>query len=87
MSDLIIKTQDELHLDRIRMLQYDNLRKFFGLFIDVMLGDDYYNMANDVYNCDIFCFEDLINKYGNRKQKKKWKEFSINAIKELYKDS
>ena len=47
---------------RITVLVHDNLRKHFKTVIDEVLGDDYYNMGHDVYQCDELCCEDIIYK-------------------------
>lgn len=54
-------------IDRIRLLQYENLRKHFRKLIEDVLGKDYYNMGADVYSCDEICCEDLRNKLIKRK--------------------
>lgn len=46
--------------NRIHMLQYRSLRKHFHAMVDKILGDDYYNMAMDVYEADRVCCEDII---------------------------
>lgn len=51
--------QDQI---RISLLQYDNLRKHFQMMVDEILGENYYNMAMDVYDCDRICCEDIIRK-------------------------
>ena len=38
--------------NRIRILQYENLRIHFRRMIHNTLGKDYYNMGMDVYECD-----------------------------------
>jgi hypothetical protein len=48
--------------NRISLLQYESLRKNFGVMIDKVLGDDYYNMAMDVYDADRICCEDITRK-------------------------
>lgn len=43
-------TEDEFN--RIKLLQYANLRYSFQKLVDYALGHDYYNMGMDVYSCD-----------------------------------
>ena len=45
--------------NRIRVLQYDNLRWHYNKMIDDTLGEDYYNMGADVYQVDKLCCEDI----------------------------
>ena len=52
--------------NRIALLQYKSLRENFNTMVDKVLGDDYYNMAMDVYACDRICCEDITVK-ANRK--------------------
>jgi hypothetical protein len=40
-------------MNRVEKLQYENLRKCFQAnLIKPILGENYYNMAMDVYTCD-----------------------------------
>lgn len=48
--------------NRISLLQYESLRRNFSLMVDNVLGEDYYNMAMDVYDCDTACCEDITRK-------------------------
>lgn len=57
---------------RIALLQYKELREWLSIFQDIMLGKDYYNLGCDVYTCDRLTLEDLICKYGSKKQKQDW---------------
>jgi hypothetical protein len=63
---------EEEEIKRIKLLYYDNLRKYFTIMVDVLLGEDYYNMGMDNYQVDINCMTDIVHKYANRKQKQKW---------------
>jgi len=47
--------------NRISILQYNSLRKHFQSMITTILGENYYNMGMDVYECDRMCCEDIIN--------------------------
>jgi len=57
--DFYKKFYDE---NRIRILQYESLKGHFQKMINDVLGDDYYNMAMDVYECDRICCEDITRK-------------------------
>jgi len=51
--------------NRITLLQYENLRWHFSKMVDDVLGEDYYNMGEDVYTCDeITC--DAVARKANR---------------------
>ena len=54
--------------NRVRVLQYENLRECFKKMIDDVLGKDYYNMGMDVYDCDRLSCEDI-----TAKSKRWWK--------------
>ena len=45
--------------DRIRLLQYENLRKNFQELVDHVLGCGYYNLGADVYTCDKITCDDI----------------------------
>jgi len=45
--------------NRVKLLQYESLRTNFNKMIDDILGEKYYNMAMDVYECDRICCEDI----------------------------
>lgn len=60
--------------NRVRILQYNSLRKNFQKMVDDVLGNDYYNMEMDVYECDRVCCEDI-----TRKVKSFWGRFGIGA--------
>lgn len=49
--------------NRVRILQYESLRKHFKKLVDDVLGKDYYNMGMDVYECDRICCKDLKVKF------------------------
>jgi len=51
--------------NRVRLLQYENLRKHFRLMVNDVLGNGYYNMAMDVYEADRICCKD-ITRMANR---------------------
>ena len=51
----------------------ENLRKNYDKVTEHVLGDDYYNMACDVYTCDDFTCNDLIEAYDKlKKAKNNW---------------
>ena len=51
----------------------ENLRKNYNKVTEHVLGDDYYNMACDVYTCDDFTCNDLIEAYDElKKAKNNW---------------
>jgi len=56
-------TQNNDHLD----YAYKELRKNFNKITDEILGEDYYNMGIDTYNCDQETAEDLLYKYKELK--------------------
>jgi hypothetical protein len=43
-------------------LIYKNLRKHFQNMVEIVLGDSYYNLGQDVYDCDAITCEDIIEK-------------------------
>jgi hypothetical protein len=47
---------------RVSILQYHSLRGNFNKMVTDVLGDDYYNMAMDVYDADRICCEDITRK-------------------------
>lgn len=48
--------------NRVTLLQHESLRLNFQKMVDDVLGEDYYNMAMDVYECDRICCEDITSK-------------------------
>lgn len=48
--------------NRVSILQYESLRGNFQIMVNDVLGDNYYNMANDVYDSDKCCCEDITRK-------------------------
>ena len=63
-SEELQKFYDE---NRISFLQYESLKKNFNKMCRNVLGEDYYNMAMDVYDADRICCEDI-----TRKANKTW---------------
>jgi len=62
-TKLLLKERED---NRIRLRQYENLRKHFQKLIDEVLGKDYYNEGMDTYRCDEFCCRDLKDKMCRR---------------------
>lgn len=58
-------------MDEIRMAQYSNLRANFNSLVKYTLGDNYYNMAMDVYQSDIDCCDDIKMKFDIIKRETK----------------
>jgi hypothetical protein len=62
-------------MERIRDLQYDNLRSNFNEnLVEPILGKDYYNMGHDVYQSDVCTTQDLKREFDKREKSiKKYK--------------
>ena len=58
------------------ILQYKNLRHYFNEMVINVLGDGYYNMGMDVYECDKETCEAI-----TRRANRKWYERLIEGIK------
>lgn len=56
-------------MSNIEQMQYDNLRKHFNEVVFEVLGEDYWNMAMDVYHSDIECCKAIIEEYKKVKRK------------------
>ena len=52
---------------RVSMLQYKSLRAHFNKMVTAVLGEDYYNLAMDVYDADRICCEDIVKKVKHTK--------------------
>lgn len=63
-----MKEYEQREVDRISLLQYENLREHFGRLIDETLGENYYNMGLCVYSCDRFTVDDLIYRFNKKEQ-------------------
>lgn len=48
--------------NRVKLLQYESLRKHFNNMVKTVLGTDYYNLGMDVYEADRICCEDIIKR-------------------------
>jgi hypothetical protein len=64
MKRTIQREQVDAEANRIRLLQYENLRKCFNALLESALGENYYNEGVDVYVCDNFSCRDLAKKIG-----------------------
>ena len=72
------KTEAEIELQKSLITEtkiLSNLRKNYHRVTDHILGEDYYNMACDVYTCDDFCADDLIKAYDEAKYDFHYGEF------------
>ena len=58
----LVYSEIEFDRNRISLLQYESLRKNFKKMVKDVLGEDYYNMAMDVYDADRICCEDITRK-------------------------
>ena len=52
--------------NRVSILQYECLRVNFNKMVKDVLGDDYFNMAMDVYDADRICCEDITSKVKSK---------------------
>ena len=59
--------QNKQHNDHLDYA-YKELRKNFNKLTNEILGEDYYNMGVDTYNCDEETTEDLLYKYKKLKK-------------------
>lgn len=59
--------------NRIRLLQYNSLRKNFRKLVEDVLGKDYYNMSMDVYSCDEECCKDIAREASRSWWSRLWK--------------
>ena len=65
-------------MDNIDKKQYENLRHNFNLMVKIILGSDYYNDAQDVYQSDIKACKDIEKKIDNIKYDlKMWRRTAI----------
>lgn len=65
-------------MDNIDKKQYENLRHNFNLMVKIILGSDYYNDAQDVYQSDIKAYKDIEKKIDNIKYDlKMWRRIAI----------
>ena len=69
MKLILSKEEIEKNINNLNiiLLQYDNLRQCFTKLIKDILGENYYNLSMDVYDCDRIACEDIKNKL-----KKSW---------------
>lgn len=60
--------EKECLINRVQLKQYNNLRRWFTKLVELMLGEDYYNEAMDVYKADEFCCRDIWHRYGKDRE-------------------
>lgn len=58
-NDVVAGMLYESNFNHVVLCQYLNLRKWFSVLIEHILGPGYYNMGMDVYTCDEFSCEDI----------------------------
>lgn len=72
-----MKEYKQREVDRICLLQYENLRKEFNKnLVEPILGKDYYNMGMCTYSCDRFTTEDLAYKFRKLTEHNKFLKYS-----------
>lgn len=77
------KTEAEIELQKSLITEtkiLSNLRKNYMRVLDHILGEDYYNMACDVYTCDDFCADDLIKAYDEQVNKTHYSELVLGFL-------
>ena len=62
-----------IETNRIRLLQYENLRKCFSQLTNLVLGENYYNESYDVYRADEYTCRDIWDKAKPVFSKRKWR--------------
>lgn len=70
MKRIVQREQINTEVDRIRLLQYENLRRCFNALLESALGENYYNEGMDVYICDELSCRDLAKKIGKECSKR-----------------
>lgn len=89
--DVLTEVIDDYFKLKVKLAQYDNLRKHFDNLVADILGENYFNMGMDVYECDRLCCEDIIRAYHNRfrisipavSRKSNTDELLLSMVKEL----
>lgn len=89
--DVLTEVIDDYFKLKVKLAQYDNLRKHFDNLTADILGENYFNMGMDVYECDRLCCRDIIRAYHNRfrisipavSRKSNTDELLLSMIKEL----
>ena len=64
MKRIVQREQINSEVDKIRLLQYENLRRCFNALLESALGENYYNEGMDIYICDELSCRDLAKKIG-----------------------
>lgn len=64
MKRIVHHEQINSEVDKIRLLQYENLRRCFNALLESALGENYYNEGMDIYICDELSCRDLAKKIG-----------------------
>ncbi len=78
-KEAIDQDNHDCEMDRIRLLQYDNLRENFNKnLVNPILGENYYNLGMDVYTADQFTIEDL--KYEFDRKESKCEDLKFNCF-------
>lgn len=54
-------------MDKIREMQYHNIRENFNEVVKSILGKSYYNEGSEVHTGDAFACRDIINKFSSVK--------------------
>lgn len=89
--DVLTEVIDDYFKLKVKSAQYDNLRKHFENMIADILGENYFNMGMDVYECDRLCCQDIIRAYHNKfrisipavRRKSNTDELLLSMIREL----
>jgi hypothetical protein len=70
MKRIVQREQINAEVDKVRLLQYENLRRCFNALLESALGENYYNEGMDVYICDELSCRDLAKKIGKECSKR-----------------
>lgn len=70
MKRIVRREQINAEVDKVRLLQYENLRRCFNALLESALGENYYNEGMDVYICDKLSCRDLAKKIGKECSKR-----------------
>ena len=62
---------------RLKLIHYDNIRKYYNKLIKEIMGEDYYTVNPNVMNSDAEAFEDMINRIKYLKETIKCKNILI----------
>jgi hypothetical protein len=64
MDKTVQREQINAEVNKITLLQYENLRRCFNALLESALGENYYNEGMDVYICDELSCRDLAKRIG-----------------------